>query len=49
MPKRKAIGYMCGKVAKIIHSVLKTGVPTIPKDTQQPVVSRGMNSIRKNL
>ncbi|CCF17015.1 transposase IS116/IS110/IS902 family protein [Brevibacillus laterosporus GI-9] len=27
MPKRKAIGHMCGKVAKIIYSVLKTGQP----------------------
>ncbi|MEJ8548860.1 transposase, partial [Brevibacillus borstelensis] len=25
MPKRKAIGHMCGKVAKIIYSVLKSG------------------------
>ncbi|USG68151.1 IS110 family transposase [Brevibacillus ruminantium] len=31
MPKRKAIGHMCGKVAKIIYSVLKTGVPYDPK------------------
>ncbi|MED4583639.1 IS110 family transposase [Brevibacillus choshinensis] len=31
MPKRKAIGHMSGKVAKIIYSVLKTGVPYDPK------------------
>jgi len=31
MPKMKAIGHMSGKVAKIIYSVLKTGVPYDPK------------------
>lgn len=31
MPKRKAIGHMCGKVAKIIYRILKTGTPYDPR------------------
>ncbi len=31
MAKRKAIGHMCGKIAKILYSFLKTSTPYDPR------------------
>nr|WP_312109931.1 IS110 family transposase [Brevibacillus reuszeri] len=48
-PKRKAIGHMCGKVAKIIYTILKTVGLMIRESMQLRAVFHGMFNIAINL
>nr|WP_312115873.1 transposase [Brevibacillus reuszeri] len=44
MAKRKAVGHMCGKVAKIIYSILKTGMHYDQKSTHLRSVFPGLTN-----